>query len=92
MSQAFLILGASRGIGFNVAQRLVADGHRVMMCGRDEVTLQRAAESLQQPSQVCDARDWEQTKETVVSTSQLFEGLDGAVNCAGPVSTTPTRR
>jgi 3-oxoacyl-[acyl-carrier protein] reductase len=40
------VAGASDGLGFAVAQALVADGVRVVVCGRDPDRIARAAERL----------------------------------------------
>ncbi|ADB31297.1 short-chain dehydrogenase/reductase SDR [Kribbella flavida DSM 17836] len=41
-----IVTGASRGIGLAVAQRLVADGARVVITGRTQETLDQAVEAL----------------------------------------------
>ena len=41
-----IITGASRGIGLAIAQRLVADGARVVITGRTQETLDEAVETL----------------------------------------------
>ena len=41
-----LVTGASRGIGYAVAQRLLQDGLRVTLMGRDQQSLQKAVENL----------------------------------------------
>jgi NAD(P)-dependent dehydrogenase (short-subunit alcohol dehydrogenase family) len=41
-----IVTGASRGIGLAIAQRLVADGARVVITGRTQETLDKAVESL----------------------------------------------
>ncbi|MGK5729111.1 SDR family oxidoreductase [Streptomyces sp. URMC 124] len=41
-----LVTGASRGIGYGIAQALVARGDRVVITGRNEDTLKQAVESL----------------------------------------------
>ena len=41
-----LLTGATRGIGFGIAQRLAAQGWGLTICGRDEQTLAVAAEQL----------------------------------------------
>lgn len=44
--KAALVTGASRGIGYGIAQALVARGDRVCITGRNEDTLKEAVESL----------------------------------------------
>ena len=41
-----IVTGASRGIGFAIAQRFVADGYRVCITGRDAAALDTAAKDL----------------------------------------------
>ena len=41
--QVAIVTGASRGIGFAIAQRFVADGYRVCITGRDAAALDSAA-------------------------------------------------
>jgi len=41
-----IVTGASRGIGLAIAQRLIADGARVVITGRTRETLDQAVESL----------------------------------------------
>ena len=44
--QVALVTGASRGLGLATAQALVDDGARVVLCARDEASLQAAAAGL----------------------------------------------
>jgi NAD(P)-dependent dehydrogenase (short-subunit alcohol dehydrogenase family) len=44
--QVAIVTGASRGIGFAIAQRFVGAGHRVAITGRDPEALERAARDL----------------------------------------------
>ncbi len=44
-----IVTGASRGIGFAIAQRFVAEGARVCITGRDAGTLEQAAKDLGGP-------------------------------------------
>ena len=44
--QVAIVTGASRGIGFAIAQRFVADGYRVCITGRDAEALDTAAKDL----------------------------------------------
>ena len=44
--QLALVTGATKGIGFAIAQRLVEEGAQVIVCGRDEISLASAQEQL----------------------------------------------
>ena len=44
--QVAIVTGASRGIGFAIAQRFVADGFKVCITGRDAAALESAAKDL----------------------------------------------
>jgi NAD(P)-dependent dehydrogenase (short-subunit alcohol dehydrogenase family) len=44
--QVAIVTGASRGIGFAIAQRFVADGGKVCITGRDATALENAAKDL----------------------------------------------
>jgi NAD(P)-dependent dehydrogenase (short-subunit alcohol dehydrogenase family) len=47
--QVAIVTGASRGIGFAIAQRFVADGGKVCITGRDAAALENAAKDLGGP-------------------------------------------
>ena len=46
MSRHAIVTGGSRGIGYAIARRLLVDGNRVSIVGRNAAALERAAESL----------------------------------------------
>ena len=50
--QVAIVTGASRGIGFAIAQRLVAEGAQVCLTGRDAAALENAARDLGGPDVV----------------------------------------
>ena len=41
-----VVTGGSRGIGYSIAARLLKEGAKVYLCGRDEKTLKQALEEL----------------------------------------------
>src|SRR5690349_20527165 len=47
--QVAIVTGASRGIGFAIAQRFVADGYKVCITGRDAAALDSAVKDLDGP-------------------------------------------
>src|SRR5262245_14426940 len=51
-----IVTGASRGIGFAIAARLLAEGAKVAICGRDQGRLNEAASRLGSGDRVLAAR------------------------------------
>jgi len=86
---AYLIVGASGGIGSTLCRRLVGDGAKVWMVGRDETKLKQLAEELGQPCSVCDAADWDKLDTIVDEAIERWGGLQGAANLAGSILLKP---
>lgn len=83
--RAFLITGGSDGLGLALAQRLVGEGARVAICGRDEDRLSDAQQILGSEA-LCYRADVTVAGELdgfIDATLERFGGLDGAVNNAG---------
>lgn len=83
--RAFLITGGTDGLGLGLAERLVAEGARVAVCGRDEGRLAEA-QSLLGGAALCQQADVTQAHELdafIDEAIRLFGRLDGAVNNAG---------
>jgi NAD(P)-dependent dehydrogenase (short-subunit alcohol dehydrogenase family) len=84
-----VVTGGSRGIGFSIAQALLAEGARVFICGRDPNALQAALERLRSavPANVdgvmADVRRYEHCRLLVHAAAERFGGLDILVNNAG---------
>ncbi len=82
-----LITGASRGIGYSVAERLVAEGSRVVITARDEERLREAAERLGGPETVQfvagKADDPDHRAATFARIASTFGRLDHFVSNAG---------
>ncbi|MGQ0467853.1 MAG: SDR family oxidoreductase [Sporichthyaceae bacterium] len=82
-----IVTGASRGIGLGVAQRLIAEGARVSITGRDADTLTAAVQSLGGPEHALGIRgradDPEHAAAAVAQTIEHWGGLDLLVNNAG---------
>jgi NAD(P)-dependent dehydrogenase (short-subunit alcohol dehydrogenase family) len=84
-----VVTGASRGIGFSIAQALLAEGAKVFICGRNAKALQAALEKLRSaaPANVdgspADVRNYEDCRKLVRAAAERFGGLDILVNNAG---------
>ncbi len=84
-----VVTGASRGIGFCVAQALLTEGAKVFICGRDPKILQAALEKLRSaaPANVdgsaADVRSSEDCRKLIRAAAERFGGLDILVNNAG---------
>ncbi|KHK98814.1 3-ketoacyl-ACP reductase [Microbacterium mangrovi] len=82
-----IVTGGSRGIGLGIAQRLVAEGARVVLTGRNENALEEAVSALGGPScalgVVGRADDVEHQCRSVSSAIEQFGSADLLVNNAG---------
>ncbi|MER6736149.1 SDR family oxidoreductase [Streptomyces puniciscabiei] len=84
--KAALVTGASRGIGYGVAEALVARGDRVCITGRNEDALKEAVEKLGSDRVIGvagKAHDLAHQAEAVDRTMEAFGRLDFLVNNAG---------
>ncbi len=88
--RAFLITGGTDGLGLGLAQKLLDEGARVALCGRDDERLARAQELLG-PAALCFQADVTSASELdsfIDATMSRFGRLDGAVNNAGKSAAT----
>ncbi|EPD62474.1 MULTISPECIES: SDR family oxidoreductase [Streptomyces] len=84
--KAALVTGASRGIGYGVAEALVARGDRVAITGRNEDALKEAVDKLGAERVIAipgKAHDLDHQSEAVERTMEAFGRLDFLVNNAG---------
>jgi NAD(P)-dependent dehydrogenase (short-subunit alcohol dehydrogenase family) len=84
--KAALITGASRGIGYGIAEALVARGDRVCITGRDEDALNEAVERLGADRAIGvpgKAHDEEHQARVIERTMEAFGRVDYLVNNAG---------
>lgn len=82
---AWLVTGASQGLGRHIAEEALARGHRVALTARRPSELQELVErhpgrAIATPLDVTDAA---QIREAVERTQQVFDGIDVLVNNAG---------
>ncbi|MFI8348320.1 SDR family oxidoreductase [Streptomyces sp. NPDC085596] len=84
--KAALVTGASRGIGYGVAEALVARGDRVVITGRNEEALKEAVERLGADRVIGvagKAHDLAHQAEAVERAMEAFGRVDFLVNNAG---------
>jgi NAD(P)-dependent dehydrogenase (short-subunit alcohol dehydrogenase family) len=91
--RAAFVTGGSRGLGFLIARRLLDEGCRVAICGRDRHALQRARRRLAPYGQVvalrCDVADADQVERTVRRIADRLDGIDILVNNASVIPMGP---
>lgn len=84
MRQA-LVTGASRGIGYAIAKKLVQNGDAVVITSRKRETLERAAAELGKNvfPMVWDAAEFDKAEEKIREAAEMLGGLDIVINNAG---------
>lgn len=83
--QTALVTGGSRGIGFAVAQELLAAGASVMITARTGVEEAVAELGAGAAGIVCDVADYGQAEKAVAATVERFGGLSLLINNAGVI-------
>lgn len=79
------VTGGSRGLGYAIAQSLLAEGCRVAICARDPQRLNEAAQTLGSGvfAQAADVMMPDQVEAFISAAAEKFGGLDILVNNAG---------
>ena len=84
-----VVTGASKGIGYAVADALVAAGSNVIICARNSDDVSRASAALGDRGEgrvvgvTCDMRNHDEVRRLVGRAVEEFGGLDVLVNNAG---------
>lgn len=82
-----VVTGGTKGIGFAVAERLLREGAKVFICGRNRGGLKQAIEMLSAAGrvegEVCDVRNEDQVRMMLEKCADVFGGVDILVNNAG---------
>jgi NAD(P)-dependent dehydrogenase (short-subunit alcohol dehydrogenase family) len=89
-----LITGGSRGLGLALARQVVKEGARVVICGRDSDSLERARESLTKSGAEvlavsCDVTNPDSVRELLEQASRHYGPIDVLVNNAGVIEVGP---
>jgi 3-oxoacyl-[acyl-carrier protein] reductase len=90
-SNTYLLLGATSGIGMELARRLAAGGARLFLVARDPDKLAAFAETLpgEVATAVADATESPQVDAAVNAAVEQFGKIDGAVNLVGSILLKP---
>lgn len=97
MQKIILITGSTDGIGLETAKMLVADGHHVIVHGRNEAKVQNVEQSLIEmnagkvESIVADLSSVKAVKQMVAEVAERFGKLDVIINNAGVFATPKSR-
>jgi 3-oxoacyl-[acyl-carrier protein] reductase len=84
-----IVTGGTRGIGLSIAQRLLAEGAKIFICGRNAGHLRAALELLGKQSKgnvdgiAADMRRYEDCRKVVQGAAEKFGGIDILINNAG---------
>ena len=85
------ITGASKGIGYGIAEALITNGVNVAITGRHKESIEQAAKKLQEKGSegakalgiVADVRDYQNQEQAVANAIDIFEGIDFVIANAG---------
>jgi len=86
---AFVVLGATGGIGSALTRRLAAHGSRVLAAGRSAEKIEALAAETGATPFVLDARRGAEVQASLVAALDRFGRLDGVANCVGSLLLKP---
>lgn len=82
-----VVTGGARGIGLAIAERFLAEGHRVALLDIDRKTLRATEKRLNDPLRVlafvCDVSDQKQVNPAIRRVARTFGRIDALINNAG---------
>lgn len=90
-NQVWIITGASRGLGLEIARRLAQRGAHLVLVARGQAALERAARELGRQKEVLaiTADVSEAAEEVVARAVERFGRVDGLINNASTVGPSP---
>jgi NAD(P)-dependent dehydrogenase (short-subunit alcohol dehydrogenase family) len=87
MQKTILITGATDGIGFETAKKLLAQGHRILLHGRSPEKLRKVEEELSAlgsvESYIADLSDMKAVMSLAQAVAEKHQSLDVLINNAG---------
>lgn len=86
---AYVILGATGGIGSAIARSLAADGARLVLAARDEARLATLADELNAEHRGVEASDFAAVETLLVATAERHGRIAGVVNAVGSILLKP---
>lgn len=86
---SYIVIGASGGIGSEVARRLVATGSKVLLASRASGRLTDLGQELASPICEIDASETKQVADCFKQAEEAFGPLTGVVNCVGSLLLKP---
>jgi len=78
-----VVTGGAAGLGYAIAQRLIASGGQVTLWDRDEAATAKAARELGAQAVVVDVADADSVRRAVLLTTKERPRIDALVNSAG---------
>lgn len=86
---AYLVFGATGGIGGCLARRLAASGGRLFLSGRDVARLEVLSGELDCSFHPADVRDSEAVNSVFAAAAKALGRLDGVAHCVGSILLQP---
>jgi NAD(P)-dependent dehydrogenase (short-subunit alcohol dehydrogenase family) len=86
----YAILGATGGLGSELARELASQGARLVLAARDRTALQTLCSELDaEPFPITDGSDFGEVQACLETAAIAFGRLDGVVNCMGSLLLKP---
>lgn len=85
----YLIIAGTSSIGYVTAEKLLQQGHQVIVTGRDENKTKYVANQLNTDFLLLDATQFDQVNSVFEAAISKFGNLDGVVNCSGSLLMKP---
>ncbi len=85
----YLIIAGTSSIGYVTAEKLLQQGHQVIVTGREENKTKSVANQLNTDFLLLDATQFDQVNSVFEAAISKFGTLDGVVNCSGSLLMKP---